>query len=102
MEMILGQFTARDKHRAYRVQVQGYAEEESRLWENFRHGLALGDRDFIDELRTKYLPGKPHKEVPHQKRVAAEIDLDDLLKRVSTILQCAAGFPTRRSEIYLI
>jgi len=36
----------------------------------------------------KYLPGKPHQEVPQQKRVAAEIDLQDLLKRVSDILKC--------------
>ncbi|MBI4765335.1 MAG: transposase [Deltaproteobacteria bacterium] len=88
MEMILGQFAVRDKHRAYRVKVQGYASEESRLWEDFRHGLVLGARDFVDELRMKYLSGKPHKEVPQQKRVAAEIDPQDLLKRVSVILKC--------------
>jgi putative transposase len=88
MEMIHGQFAVRDKHRDYRVKVQGYAAEESRLWEDFRHGLVLGARDFVDELRIKYLPGKPHKEVPQQKRVAAEIDLQDLLKRVSVILKC--------------
>ena len=61
---------------------------ENRLWEDFRHGLVLGARDFVDELRMKYLPGKPHQEVPQQKRVAAEIDLQDLLKRVSDILKC--------------
>lgn len=51
----------------------------SRLLENFRHGLVLGSRDFVDELRKKYSPEKAHQEVPQQRRVASEIDLNDLL-----------------------
>lgn len=44
-ELILSQFTDDDRHKAYREKVQRYANEEKRLWEDFRHGMILGTKN---------------------------------------------------------
>jgi len=47
-ELILSQFTGKDKHKAYREKVQGYAREEKRLLEDVQCGMFLGTEEFID------------------------------------------------------
>jgi putative transposase len=42
---ILEQIGSKDKHRAYREKVQRYADEEKKLWEDFRHGMILGTKE---------------------------------------------------------
>jgi len=51
-DMILSQFGGRDGHKAYREKVQNYAEEEGRLWEDFRHGVVLGSAGFVESIRS--------------------------------------------------
>lgn len=99
MELILGQMPGSDPHRAYREKVQEYSEEEASLWEDFHHGLVLGSREFLEKIRLKYLPETPHKEIPQQKRVAAEIDPRAMLEAASQILNCDVQSMRKTSRI---
>jgi REP element-mobilizing transposase RayT len=87
-ELILSQFRAKNKHRAYREKVQRYAKEEKRSLEDLRHGIILGSEQFVDEIRTTYLPKTPHGEVPQQKSIARKIDLVSLLDEAAKVLKC--------------
>ena len=48
---------------------QKYSNEEQRTWEDLRHGIFLGTEKFVEKIKKRYLPNKPHEEVPHQKQV---------------------------------
>ncbi len=47
--VILKQYDAKDKRRAYRQKVQKYSDEKNRIWEDVRHGLIYGSQNFIDK-----------------------------------------------------
>jgi REP element-mobilizing transposase RayT len=64
--LILQQFQVSNPHKAYREKVQRYAREENRLWEDLRHGLILGSRQFVDSMRGRFLPQEPAAGVPQQ------------------------------------
>ena len=87
-ELILSQFFEDNKHQAYRQKVQRYAKEEKRLWEDFRHGLILGTKKYVDNIRRKYLPQTTHQEIPQQKSLAKEFDPSSLLIEASKRLKC--------------
>jgi len=89
-DMILSQFAGKgkDRHKAYREKVQAYSGEESRLWENFRHGLYLGTERFIDGIRSSHLSGSPHKEIPKQKRVMRDIAPGKIIQQACRVLDC--------------
>jgi REP element-mobilizing transposase RayT len=87
-ELILSQFIEDDRHTAYREKVQRYAKEEKRLWEDFRHGLILGTKKYVDKIRRKYLPQKAHHELPQQKSLAKDFNLSSLLIEASKRLKC--------------
>ncbi|MBL0717540.1 MAG: hypothetical protein JJV89_05780 [Desulfosarcina sp.] len=61
---ILAQFKSKDKYKAYREKVQQYSDEEKSLWEDFRHGMIIGTKEFVDRIRSKYMPDNFHKEIP--------------------------------------
>ena len=46
--LILSQSTAKDRHLAYRREVQRYADEKRRIWEDVAHGFIYGSREFVD------------------------------------------------------
>jgi len=86
--LILSQFIEKDRHRAYRQKVQRYAKEEKRLWEDFRHGLILGSKKYVDKVRQTYLPHSAHDEIPQQKSLAREFNPSTLLVEASKKLKC--------------
>ena len=86
--LILSQFKSEDSHKAYREKVQGYAKEEKQLWEDLRHGIVLGTQNFVDKIRSAYLPEKPHREIPQQRDVAKGIDPVALLSKAARIIDC--------------
>jgi len=47
--------------------VQQYSYEEKSLWEDFRHGMIIGTKEFVDRIRSKYMPDNFHKEIPQQR-----------------------------------
>ena len=50
-DLILSQFAGdQDRHRSYREKVQKYASEEKRLFEDLRHGLILGSKQFVEKV----------------------------------------------------
>jgi putative transposase len=87
-KLILSQFTHADKHKQYREKVQKYSKEEKRLWEDFRHGLFLGSKSFVTELRRQHMPEKLDKEIPAHRQSAASLDLGKILDRAERLLGC--------------
>lgn len=89
VELILSRAVhAGDRNKAYRQSVQKYAREESRIWENLRHGFLLGSQRFVENIRERYLPDVPHEEIPQQKRVAQDVDVKTVLTQAAAILGC--------------
>ena len=85
---ILSQFAHEDAHKRYREKVQKYSKEEKQLWEDFRHGLFLGTKKFVTELRKQHLVEKPDKEIPAHRQSAASLDLAKILDRAAQLLGC--------------
>jgi putative transposase len=88
MDLILSFYKAEDQHRAYREKVQRYANEEKRLWEDLRHGIFLGSIQFVDEMKKKYLPQTPHREIPQQKAVIRPHNPQKMLQKAAKLLGC--------------
>lgn len=86
--LILSQFNVKDKQKAYREEVQKYAGEETRIWEDVRHGLFVGTKEFIDRIKSTYLPKKPHVEIPQQRQLLKEQDVRSLLSKAAPALEC--------------
>jgi putative transposase len=76
-------------HRAYRENVQKYAKEEGRLWEDLRHGFILGSERFVKTIRDRYLPEAPHAELPQQKSLAQTVDPASILEQAASRLGCS-------------
>lgn len=85
---IFSQFRGKEKNKAYREKVQRYAKEEKKLWEDFRHGMIIGSKNFVDKIRCAYLPEKLHKEIPQQRDLAKGIDPIAKLKEAARMLDC--------------
>ena len=85
---IFSRLKGKDKHKAYREKVQHYAKEEKKLWEDLRHGLIIGSKKFVEKIRSAYLPEKLQKEIPQQRDMAKDIDIEGKLKEAAQILGC--------------
>lgn len=87
-DLILSQFPGKERHRAYRSEIQRYSREEKKVIEDFRHGLLLGSRDFIEQIKTTYLKGRPESELPQQKGVLKDRDPGEFVERAGEVLKC--------------
>jgi len=85
--VIWSYFKGSNKHKQYREKVQKYAKEEKRLLEDIHHGIILGAKFFVNKIREQFLPDVPHYDLPQQKQLAKDINLDELLKQSAKILQ---------------
>ena len=85
-KLILAQFKGKDKYKAYREKVQQYSDEKKSLWGDFRHGMAIGTKEFVDGIRSKYMPDNFHKEIPQQRALEKSVDLEKVLEKVAGIL----------------
>lgn len=77
-----------DRHKTYRQNIQKYAKEEGRLWENLRHGFILGEKGFVDEIKNRFLPGAPHRDLPQQRWISGAVDLNRILEKAGELLGC--------------
>jgi len=85
--LILSLFDEKDKHGAYRRQVQQYAEEARNIWEEVKHGLFLGGEEFADTIRQKLLPDRQgNSEVPQKKKTAKLPDIEIQLQKAARAL----------------
>ena len=73
---------------AYRKKVQFYSHEESRLWEDFRHGLFLGTREFVERMKRAHLPETRHKEHPQQRDMVRSTDPRIIIEKAAVIIGC--------------
>lgn len=88
-KVILSQFSnVEDQHQAYRENIQKYSKEEQRVWENLRHGIFVGTEKFVRKIKKRYLPGVPHAELPHQKQIIKDVNIDMVLSKAAAILKC--------------
>lgn len=88
-DLILAQFAdAKDKHRAYRENMQKCSREEQRVWEDLRHGIFIGTEKFVNKIKKRYLPDIPHAELPHQKRAVKGVNIETVLSKAARILKC--------------
>lgn len=85
---ILSLLDTKNKHLAYRKMVQNYSREETRIWEDFRHGLFLGSQKFIDLIKSKYLSENPDSEIPQKRQVLRNTDPEKILKKAAKVLKC--------------
>jgi hypothetical protein len=91
-EPILSQLVnVEDRNKAYRESTQKYAREEGRLWEDLRHGFILGEKRFVGEIKKRFLPKTWHREIPQQKLLVKEIDLDQAIDKAAGFLGCNIG-----------
>ena len=88
IDPILSQFRVKDKNKAYREEVQRYAKEKKSIWEEVKHGLFMGSKEFIERIRSEYLMDNPHTEIPQQRQVLKGKDLKEIFDRVVSVLGC--------------
>ena len=96
---IFSQFKGKNQHKSYREKVQRYAKEEKKLWEDFYHGMIIGSKQFVDRIRSVYLPEKLHKEIPQQRDLAKGIDPIAKLKEAARKLDCDLDYFRRAPRI---
>jgi REP-associated tyrosine transposase len=88
-DLIFSQFEgSQDFRRSYREKVQKYATEEKGLFEDLRHGLILGTKQFVEKIRKRYIPSKAEWSIPQQRQVANIFDPLKYLNRAERILRC--------------
>jgi chromosomal replication initiation ATPase DnaA len=78
----------KDQNQAYRKNMQKYSKEEQRVWENLRHGIFVGTEKFVKKIKRRYLPNIPHAELPHQKLVIKDVNIETVLSKAAGILKC--------------
>ena len=87
-DLILSQFQPGLERSQYRDKVQKYSNEEKRLWEDFRHGLFLGSKEFVKRLRKEFLPEKADTEIPSQRRAVTISRPDEAVDKAGRLLGC--------------
>ena len=88
-EVILSQMVnAPDRNQAYRENMQKYAKEESRVWEDLKHGIILGSERFVESIKQNFLPEVPHREIPQQRLAARQSFSESDLSRAANELGC--------------
>jgi len=98
--VLLSQFiNVKDPHQAYRENMQKYSKEQQRVREDMRHGIFVGTEKFVEKIKKRYLPDIPHAELPHQKRVIKEVNIETVLSKAAGILKCDMDLYRESSRI---
>jgi len=99
-DLILSQLeNVEDRHKVYRENTQKYAQEGGRLWEDLRHGFLLGAERFADEIKKRFLPETANRDIPQQKLLIKEVDLDLILAKAAGFLGCDVGEFKKASRV---
>ncbi len=83
---ILNQLPGQDRHKAYRIKVQQYSDEQSSIWEDVKHGFIYGSQNFVADLKARFLDDKKDAELPQRNRLLQPVDPQRLIKSVSEVL----------------
>ena len=88
-KVIFSQFiNVKDQHQAYRENIQKYSKEEQRVWEDLRHGIFIGTEKFVEKMKKRYLPDIAHAELPSQKQVIKDVDIEKVIFKAVGLLKC--------------
>jgi putative transposase len=91
--LILSCFKENNAQKQYREKVQRYAKEEKHLTEDLWHGLIFGSEKFVQDIRSRFLPDTPFKDLPQQRKLAGDFQPLEIIKEISKALQIdPAGF----------
>lgn len=80
---ILDQVSGETPYKTYRTKVQNYSDEKVSIWEDVKHGLIYGGREFIEEIKTRFLGGEQDAELPQHNSLLRTFDPELLLKSAS-------------------
>ncbi len=83
---ILDQLSCTDHHKAYRINVQHYSEDEGSVWEDVKHGFIYGSQDFVNDLKDRFLKEGKTVELPQHNSLFREFDPDMFLNKASKML----------------
>ncbi|MBC8555055.1 MAG: hypothetical protein H8D23_36030 [Candidatus Brocadiales bacterium] len=79
--------------------VQSYSRGETKIWEDFWHGLFLGSQKFIDRIKSKYLLENSDVEIPQKRQVLRDANPENILKKAARVLKCNTDVFLRSSRI---
>jgi len=85
-DLILSQCNGEDSHKAYREMVQKYSKEESKVFENLRHGMVIGTRQYLNKITKKHLKKESDAEFPQLNRIIKDKDPAKLLRRAAKVI----------------
>jgi len=99
-DLILSHFSGEDARKAYREKAQSYADEEKKLWEDFRHGVILGTDQFLDFIKARFSGSRPHQEVSQQRGVVGRINADAVIEQAAGLIHCTVDRFKRKRRVY--
>ena len=82
-DLILSQFNGKDSYKAYREKVQKYSEEDAKIFENLRHGIVFGTKNYLKKITEKHLKKESDEELPQHNRMLKDKNPAKLLKRAA-------------------
>jgi len=85
-DLILSQCNGEDLYKAYREKVQKYSEEESKVFENLRHGIVFGTKRYLNKITAKHLKKESDVELPQLNRIIKDKDPAKLLKSAAKVI----------------
>ncbi|MGR3293989.1 MAG: hypothetical protein ACUZ9M_08270 [Candidatus Scalindua sp.] len=72
--------------------VQDYSKEEKGIWEDLRHGLLFGSKEYCDHIKSKYISKKkPDVEIPQKRLILRDGDLNTTIRKAASALECNAS-----------
>jgi REP element-mobilizing transposase RayT len=98
-ESIFSQLTGNDRHRAYRTKTQHYADEDSSIWEDVKHGLIYGSQTFVTKIKDRYLSDNKKDELPQHNSMLREYDSEELLSRAAKMLKFDLSAASKAKKI---
>ena len=69
-------------------------------WEDFRHGMIIGTKEFVDRIRSKYMPDNFHKEIPQHRALGKSVDPEKVLEKAAGIMQKDSDLRVKYNRIY--
>ena len=82
-DRILSQFKGKDSYKAYRKKIQKYSEEDAKIFENLRHGIVFGTKNYLKKITEKRLKREYDEELPQLNRMVKDKDPEKLLARAA-------------------
>jgi hypothetical protein len=50
--------------------------------------MILGTKEFVDKIRSRYMPVRIHEEIPQQRSLGKSVEPEKVLEKAAGILNC--------------